>query len=386
MSNSIKDGIKVMHVIETLDVGGAETVVANIVNNMSSGFRPSICCLIKSGPIAERIQPGIDILELGKAAEGNDYLIPVRLSNILRKKDINIVQSHDWGTLLETVAAATLSGTTAVHMAHGPTSHYPSSDRWGAIKKNLRRKAERIAAAKLSCAIAVSEIVRKELVEEVGIPGRKVILVRNGIDLAADSCIGDLDSKRRYLNLEPDDVLFITVGRLAKIKNYALLLKALALAAGQVPNVKLALIGDGPERTKLEQDAQGLGLADRVYFLGERSDVREWLDVAHGFVLPSLYEGISIALLEAMAAGLPAIATNVGGNPEVIIEGENGLLVESGDYESLSRALIKIASDMILRKRMGRAARERAESEFELKQVVRRYEKIYTDILGKVRI
>ena len=376
--------IRVLHVVETLDVGGAETVVANIVNNASPGFRAGVCCLMRSGPVAARIRRGVEIIEMGKVEKGNDYRIPFRLAKILQRRRIDIVQSHDWGALLETAAAATLAGTAAVHMAHGPTIHYPPSDYWGPIKGVIRRKAERLASVKLQRAIAVSEVVRRELVEDIGIPANKVALVRNGIDLAPKP-LGDLDLKRQQLGLSAGDILLVTVGRLAQIKNYALLLEALAISAAKAPKLKLVMVGDGPERAKLEADVARLDLAGRVHFLGERKDVRDWLAIGHAFVLPSFYEGISIALLESMAAGLPVVVTRVGGNPEVVVDGETGFIVESGDAQGLAHALVELAEGETRRERMGRSARARVEAEFDLKKTVRRYEEIYLEALGKVR-
>lgn len=383
MTASREREIRILHVIETLDVGGAETVVANIVNKASPPFRANICCLMRTGPIAARIRPDVEIMELGKTMEGNDYRIPFRLAKILRSRKIDIVQSHDWGTLLETVMAAMLAGTVAIHMSHGPTIHYPSTDRWGPLKRIIRRKMERLVSTKLHRAIAVSEIVRRELVEDIGIPAKKVILIRNGIDLTPVP-LGDLESKKKQLDLSVDDVLLVTVGRLAEIKNYPLLLEALARAVEQVPTLKLVMVGEGPERTKLELAALHPDLSGRVHFLGECKDVRDWLAIGHVFVLPSVYEGISIALLEAMAAGLPAIVTRVGGNPEVVVDGENGFLVESGDAMGLARTLVALARDAALRERMSLAARARVEAEFDLKKAVRRYEEIYLEKLGRV--
>ena len=376
MRTAKKQEIRVLHVIETLDIGGAETVVANIVNHMSPGFHAGICCLMHSGPVSAHIHPGVEIIEMGKAVEGNDYGLPLRLAKILRSRSIDVVQSHDWGTLLETTAAATLAGVTAVHMAHGPSIHYPATDRWAPLKKNIRRKVERFASLKLDCAIAVSEAVRRELIDDVGIPARKVVLIHNGIDLTPVP-LGDLTARRETLRLSSEEIVLVAVGRLAEIKNYNMLLEAFARAVKELPVLRLVMVGDGPERAKLEATAMHLGLSDRVHFLGARDDVREWLALSHVFVLPSLYEGISIALLEAMAAGLPAVATQVGGNPEVVTDQQNGILVESGDVEGFARALVVLARDEALRERMGRAARKRIEMKFDLNRSVRQYEEIY---------
>lgn len=376
-------GIRILHVVETLDVGGAEAVVANIVNNMSAAFRADICCLMHSGPIAGRVGPAVDIIEMGKATAGNDYTLPLRLAKLLRSRRIDIVQSHDWGTFLETAVAATLAGTRMIHMAHGPTAHYPTTDRLRILKGVVRRRLERLAGQKLSRAIAVSEVVKRELVEQAGIPSRKVTLVRNGIDLTARPPV-DIAGKRAEAGLTVGDFVLLTVGRLAEIKNYPLLLEALAIAVKQVPSIKLLMVGDGVERARLEATAARLGLNGHVRFLGERNDVRDWLVLGDAFVLSSHYEGISLALLEAMAAGLPAVVTRVGGNPEAVTHGENGLLVAPGDVNGLAQALIAMASDAETRRAMGRAARFRVERDFNLKIVVERFEKMYLECLRSV--
>lgn len=373
--------VRVLHVVETLDVGGAEAVVASMANNASPGFRVDICCLVRSGPIAARIRPSVGIIEMGKTMTGNDYALPFRLAHILRSRKIDIVQSHDWGTLLETAAAATLAGTNMIHMAHGPTAHYPREDRWRALKGTIRRKLEWVACAKSRCAIAVSHIVRQELIEEIGIPARKVALIHNGIHLTSAPA-GDLTAKRHQLGLLPDDLVLVAVGRLAEIKNYRLLLEALARAIREAPTLKLIMVGDGPERSNLEATVARLGVSERVHLLGERADVGDWLALGDVFVLPSYYEGISIALLEAMAAGLPAVVTRVGGNPEVVADRESGLLVDSGDTEGFARALVVMFREPPLRKAMGQAARARVEKDFDLMKAVGRYEEIYRDCLS----
>lgn len=376
--------IRILHVIETLDVGGAEIVVANIVNNMLPPFYPAICCLIRKGPVAARIRSGIEIIELGKAMEGNDYCIPFRLAEILRSLKIDIVHSHDWGTLLETAAAATLAGTVAVHMVHGSGVYYSRTDPWGFFKSKIRRVLERVASIKLHRAIAVSEIVRQELVENIGISSAKVVLIHNGINLVTPP-LQQLTVKRVQLGLSSDDIVLITVGRLAAIKNYPLLLEALAHAVKRAPALKLVMVGDGSERAKLEVLVSRLGMSDQVRFLGERKDVCDCLALSDIFALPSFYEGISIALLEAMAAGLPAVVTRVGGNPEVIIDGENGFLVESGDVMGFASALTALARSATLRKRMGLASRSQVEAKFDLRKTIRKYEDIYLEKFAKVR-
>lgn len=370
-----------MHVVETLDVGGAETVVANIVNQTSPGFHADVCCLMHAGPIAERISPRVNIIVMGKSVKGNDYLLPFRLAKILRTRRIDIVHSHDWGTLLETALAAIIAGVVVIHMVHGPSIHYPTTDRWAPLKKYIRRLVERLMYIKVHRVIAVSEMVRRELVDDIGLPAGKIAMIRNGIKLSTKH--QNVAEIRTSLGISPDDMLLITVGRLAEIKNYALLLDAFASAQRSVATLTLLFVGDGPERENLEEKALMLRVKDKVHFLGSRSDVSELLSASDIFALSSRYEGISLALLEAMAANLPAVVTRVGGNTEVVTDGLNGYVVESGNVNELATAIVELASDKIKRKSMGNAARIRVENDFDLTKTVQKYEKLYLSSLIK---
>jgi glycosyltransferase involved in cell wall biosynthesis len=149
------------------------------------------------------------------------------------------------------------------------------------------------------------------------------------------------------------------------------------LAADKIPGLRLDVVGDGPSRQDLEALRSSLGLGGRVTFHGYHADVRPFLAAADVFLLSSVSEGISIALLEAMASGLPAIATDVGGNREVILEGQAGHLTPVGSAEALADAIVRIESDPDGRERMGQASRQRVEQEFSLQRVVARYEELY---------
>jgi sugar transferase (PEP-CTERM/EpsH1 system associated) len=381
MTGQNNSDIRVMHVVETLDVGGAETVVANLVNQVTPGFHADICCLQHAGPIANRISPNVNIVVLGKAMKGNDYLLPFRLARVLRAQGVHIVHSHDWGTLLETAVAAVMAGIVVIHMVHGPSIHYPNTDRWAPIKKYIRRLAERLVYRKVYRVIAVSEMVRRELIEDIGLPEDKIVLIRNGITIPAKH--SNTAMTRASLGITPDEIVLIAVGRLAEIKNYRLLLDAYANARKSVPSLTLVLVGDGPERAVLEEKAQILGIKENVHFLGSRSDVGELLSASDIFALSSRYEGISLALLEAMAASLPAVVTRVGGNTEVITDGHNGYTVESDNVNEFAQAIVHLANDQSERRRMGEAARKRVEMVFDLKKSVQGYEELYVSSLIK---
>lgn len=376
--------IRVMHVIETLEMGGAENVVANLVNLLSDRFEPTVCCTLRSGAVADKIRDKrIEIVVLGGKSAGNDYGLPFHLADVMRQRRIDVAHSHDWGTLCETAAAAFLAKTpVCVHMGHGPTSAYSETDPLRGLKSFVRHRIERAASLKIGRFIAVSDRVRKEFIEEIGVPARKVELVHNGIEVGAPPAF-DASAKRREIGLTDGDRVLCTVGRLAAIKNYGFLLENFPKVLAEFPRTKLIMIGEGPERARLEKMVREMNLENSVFMLGERGDVREWLSLSHVFLLPSFYEGISIALLEALGLGVPAVATRVGGTPEVIRDGESGLLVAVGDGDGLARAVIGLLKNESDRRRMGEAARNTVEREFNLATISRRYESIYLEELGK---
>ncbi len=375
--------VNVLHVIETLDVGGAEGVVVDLANHFSDRFRSTICCLKRSGPMASRLRPGVEVIELGKE-EGNDWGIPGRLARILRERRIHVLQSHNWAVFCESVAAGMLVRTPVrVHLQHGESAP-PPAGLCGRLKRGLRFRVEEVLSrAGLHALVAVSEEVKSSLLRERRIPAGWVRVIRNGISLEP-ARTDQRTQKRREWGLSPDAFVVMAVGRLAAIKNHALLVRAFAraLPAAGRP-AALVIAGDGAERPSLERLIEERGLRDHVRLLGVRRDVRDLLLAADVFAVSSLSEGISVALLEAMAAGLPAVATRVGGNAEVVADGETGLLVETGQEDPLARALLTLLGDETVRRRMGEAGRRRVERFFDLKKTVGAFEALYLEVLGR---
>jgi len=206
-----------------------------------------------------------------------------------------------------------------------------------------------------------------------------VEVVINGVD--TNQSFKPRNLMRRELRLKDEDIVFCFVGRLAEIKNIEYFLSVVHGLAARIPHVKVLLIGDGPNRRNLEVFVKNAGLDKIVRFLGFRSDIGDCLYCSDIFVLPSLYEGISVALLEAMSAGLPAVATDVGGNGQLVIDDENGYLVPLNEPDMFLAALITLASDSENRKRMSSNARERVVSHFSLERTVEHYLKIYGQYL-----
>jgi sugar transferase (PEP-CTERM/EpsH1 system associated) len=220
--------------------------------------------------------------------------------------------------------------------------------------------------------VAVSDDAARLCLQDVSLPQRKVNRIWNGIDLSRFKFRGPASKP-----------VAISVARLSPEKDFPTLIRAVALAAEVVPELQLKIVGDGPERPKMEQLIAELGQGSRIELLGERQDIPDLLATAGFFATATLTEGISLTLLEAMASGLPVLATNVGGNPEIVEEDRTGYLVPSGDPEVLAAALIRMVHAQGLWPELGRQGRLRVEQHFSNQKMVGSYEQLYTDLLQR---
>lgn len=359
--------MRVLHVIETLEFGGAEKIVVGLANALVAQHEIVVCCVKRTGALAAQLDKRVRVICLHKQ-EGNDYWLPVRLARLLRKQRFDVVHGHNWGVFLETGAAAVLARTqVAVHTVHGPYPDYPPT-RAGRIKRALRHGLERRVARCFTRVVAVSDAIRQYMCREMNVDPRRVAVVHNGIPPGAIA-------PRLRNAVRP--TTFITVGRLAAIKNHALMVRAFARFASADDGARLVIVGDGPDRGALEALAGTLGVAGRIQFTGFRTDIEALLADADVFLLTSHYEGISMALLEAMRCGLPAIATRVGGVPETIRDGETGLLVDPGDEQQLATAMAQLAHSPALRHQFGERARAFLVHEYSLDAMIEKYSSLY---------
>ena len=236
---------------------------------------------------------------------------------------------------------------------------------------------QRVAQARVGRYIAVSEEVARRMRGRFRLTASRVTIIRNGIDLALFDRPADPDL-RRWLEGQPPRPVALTVARLDPQKG----LDHLLAAAAAVPGAVFVVAGEGPERPRLERLAQELGVADRVRFLGHRSDVADLLAACDVFVLPSLFEGLPLSVLEAMAAGKPVIATCVGGTDEAVIDGESGLLVPPADSSALAAAIRKVLGDPRVAGRLGQGGQARVRREFDARRMVAEVSALYDELLG----
>lgn len=361
--------IKVLHILHSFGIGGMEKGIAMLINHASAEFIHEILCLTQSGDSRHLLPPGIPIHEMHKAP-GNSLRFIRDLARTIRHINPDVVHTRNWGGM-DGIIAARLAGFSAiVHGEHG----WGMEDLQGQNPK--RKRIRRWLSLGVKEFTAVSRQIKTWLEDEVRVL-RPVIQIYNGVDSTPFANAPVRGNLRRELGL-PDAALLVgTVGRLDPIKNQAGLIAAFAEVRRQIPHSHLIIVGDGPERSALEKSR-----SDGVHLTGMRSDVAEILTSLDLFVLPSLNEGISNTLLEAMAAGLPVVATAVGGSPELARHEENALLVAARDYPALTEAMTRYLFDSRLRGAHGNLSRKLIQEKFSISSMVEGYEAVWRRVAG----
>jgi sugar transferase (PEP-CTERM/EpsH1 system associated) len=369
----------VLHLITELDTGGAQTALLRLLAGLDRDrFRPAVACLYNGDkPVAQRIRSlGIPVTDLEMTAKWRlDALW--RLYRLLRQQRPDIL--HTW------MFHANFPGRLLGRLAGVPIiiTSRRNEDIGGALRECLNRWTARLDDR----VIAVCEVARRAEIERARVSPEHVVTIYNGIDVERFSPTGgeSVSRVRREFGIPAGVPLVGAVGRLHPQKDFAGLLHSLTEVQKHVSPIRLLLAGEGELRDDLETRARSLGISRIVTFAGFRSDVAEILAACDVFVLPSLWEGMPNVVLEAMAVGLPVVATQVGGVPEIVLDGKTGLLVPPGDSETLAQALIRLLRDLDLRSRMGRAGRRRVEQYFSANQMVLETEALYEALWAKSR-
>ncbi len=366
-----------MHVIESLKTGGAERVLVDIINCLPKNFTSYICCIKKSGVMAEKLKAlPVQIFELNKK-EGNDFFIPFQLAKLLISNRIDIVHAHNWNCFCESIVAVILARKPKIiHTIHGHHNIYPDTNVYR-IKEKLRHLMEHVLSFRSFKICTVSNDILGFIQKEIGISSKKLEVVINGVETKLK--VKNKSSIKIEIGLQENDFIVCFVGRLEPVKNIDELFFALRLVRKRCPDIRLLILGDGKERSRLEKLSNETNLEDCISFLGFRDDVIDILGISDLFILPSHYEGISIALLEAMSAGLPAIVSDVGGNPEVVEHNQTGLLFQPGNLDSLVESILRLYKNEYLLKKMGKNAIDKIESCFSLNSTVSKYVSIYRE-------
>lgn len=372
-----------LRLITWLPMGGIERKIAAVLPRLNHDlFEPHVCCIRERGPLADQLeQAGIPV-----------HVIPFRsrwdpvglwkLHSLVNRLQIDLIHSHMYRA---NVPATVMKMGSKQLLTVG---HYHNMDTWETPAQEM---VDRWLAAKRDANLAVSEAVRLNVLDRLGLPGETVRTVYNGVDLEQFHPVAAAErhATRERLGVAASAKVVIMVARLVGQKNHELVVRAAQEIVQAAPKVCFLFVGDGPLREQLEQLARQLHVEEHILFLGARDDVPQLLAASDIAILPSLKEGFSNAVLEAMACGLPVIASDVGGNREVIDHGRNGFILDiaPGDGATLEvneaqfvRYLRRLLSEEDFRSRMAAAALEHVRN-FSLDVMVYETEQLYLDLL-----
>ena len=294
--------------------------------------------------------------------------------HLVRSENVALIHAHEFGAILYGWIIARLTGVPFVGTIHGKNYFW---------EKLRRRIAYRIIGRSGSL-VAVSDDLKRFVMDKIGISDTNVQVIYNGVQSGSFVSEEEIVRGRIELGLKDSDHIIGAVGNLYPVKGHQYLLKAMRVVLQQYPSATLVLVGRGDLEASLKEQANQLGIEAHVRFLGVRQDIPKLLAIMSIFVMPSLSEGLSLALLEAMVAGRPVVATRVGGNAELVVNGETGLLVESKDPEALAAAICTLLGNRTMREEFGRKALTRAQGRFSARQMADDYRILYNDLLGNV--
>jgi glycosyltransferase involved in cell wall biosynthesis len=360
--------------LHSLCMGGAEVLAARIARQLSERYDFHFACLDGLESLGEELRrDGFSVEVIGRKP-GFDFGCVWRLSRWLRRQRIEVLHAHQYTPFFYGAAARYLArGTPVLFTEHGRFFPDLPSRKRSLANRMLLRKRDRV--------VGVGEAVRQALIHNEGIPAVRVGVVYNGIDLDRFAAVsGERERVRTELGIGADDFVLLQVARLDHLKDHLTALRTVALVAKQSPRVRLILVGEGPERGKIEAFVAEQRLGEQVRLLGLRTDVPRLLTAADAALLTSISEGIPLTLIEAMAARLPVVSTNVGGVSEVVKDGVTGFLAPSGDAEGLSRWVLRLIAEPALRHELGERGRTRAETHFSERQMLAAYAGLYEEM------
>ena len=354
--------LRVCHVSLTLKTGGLERILADLARHHNrDACLPEFVAIREVGRFADEIRSAGGTVHLLKPAGRLGQIAQMR--TLFRKRQFDVVHTHNTYPHLYASIAARLAGVpVVVNTRHGQRAGH------GWKSRTQFRWATRL----VDRIIAVSDDAAGLCIEADGVPAKKVQRIWNGIDLSDFAYTGPGPS-----------MTAISVARLSAEKDFPTLLRAVQLVVKNRPDFRLIIVGGGPERQRLDQLTAELKIEDQVQFLGERTDVPDLLPQSGFFISSSLTEGISLTLLEAMAVGLPVVATAVGGNPEIVIPDTTGYLVPAQDPKSLADAIERMCRDQGQWARMGQAGRDRVTECFDVHRMAADYEQLYRELSRK---
>jgi L-malate glycosyltransferase len=371
--------VRVAFVVHVMQVAGAEVLVSETIRRLGPKLTPVVFCLDSVGALGERLRAdGIDVVSFARKP-GVDWSVAARMAEEIERRGIQVVHAHQYTPFFYAALARLRArmrsrpAARVIFTEHG--RHYPDivpARRRVLNKLIFDRLADRINAV---CAFSADALSRND-----GFRRDRIDVIENGIDLPRYQVAADRDALKGRLGLDPTRRYVTIVARFHPVKDHRMLLDAFQRVVVSRPDVDLLLVGDGPLRADLTAQAETLGIANRVHFLGVRDDVPEIMAASDVFALTSVSEAASLTLLEAMASRLPVVVTAVGGNPELVRAGVDGLLVPRGDARATAEAIGTLLDDPAKARAMGQSGAARVAEIFRLERTIGRYYDLYAEL------
>jgi glycosyltransferase involved in cell wall biosynthesis len=352
--------------------GGVEEHILTLLRGLDrSRFRPLLVCPPETaGKLSADLPGDVAVVPL-RLHRLRDMGPAFHLARLLRERRVDILHSHMFYSSLFASPVAWLCGVPVIVETPHVREHW---------RRGLKSSyvVDRLAGRFVDRFIAVSRANARYLVGEKALPAHKVVVIENGSDLERSSRRREpAPDLKRSLGFRPQDPVLLVLGRLEPQKGHRVLLQALPLVRREFSRLRLVCVGEGGERPALEAQAASLQLTDAVRFVGYRSDVADWLALADVIVLPSFYEGLPLAAIEALAAQRPLVATAVDGTPEVVVDGQTGLTVPAGDPAALAEAITRLLRQPEWARHLALAGRRWVEDRFSAQRQVRLTEELY---------
>jgi len=363
--------IRVLQISHDLKIGGLQRVVSDLARGLNrERFESTVCTLRGGGALEKELrEAGVPVYVSDATDKLHKYTGFYPLYRAMKERKPDVVHTHNTMALQDGIVASLLAAVPVrIHTDHA--REFPDKRRYMLF--------ERVASYGLDRFVAVSEDTRQRLMRYERISPWKMEVIHNGIDDSKLRGQVDVGAVRREVGLEAGDFPVLGIGvRLCRQKGIGYLLEAVGLLVREFPSLRLLICGEGELEPELRKQAVDLGLQRHVRFLGPRMDMHVVLRVLDLYVLPSVWEGLPLVLIEAMAASLPIIATNVGGNAEIVEDGANGTLIPAENPERIREAVSALARDPGKRRRMGLQSRVRFEEHFRVSRMIADYESLY---------
>ncbi|HQV09750.1 MAG TPA: glycosyltransferase family 4 protein [Nitrospira sp.] len=347
--------------------GGAERVISNLSASLDPARYRAILCLFRPGWIQTHTESrGVRTYVI--PTQGMfDWRWMFRFKRLLKDEHVDLIHAHEFDANVQGTFVAALSGVPLVATVHGKNYFW----------EKVRRRAAYRWVSRRTTMVAVSENLKQFIVEQVGVESEQVKVVYNGVDVFSPCGTDEVDQCRKELELPTEHRVVGMVGNLYPVKGHQYLIASIPAVLAKCPKTTFIFAGRGQLEAELKDQAHQLGIDGHVRFLGLRQDIPRILAVLDVFVLPSLSEGLSMAILEAMVAGKPVIATDVGGNPELVEDGSTGCLVPPEDSQALADRLVFLLTNSTCASQFGKNGQLRAQGRFSLQTMVQEYQTLY---------